>query len=361
MKNLMITMAVVAALPGFAMAQSVDNPIRDNDDNNIVDGAGVDGNFNDNDTLADADNSVLVQAPVDGNLTSLEDSLNDNKGNVAQEDLFNFDDIFDVEDDFVDGGNFNIADKLISIDDITLINLSDGISSAIDGASVAGTVMSATAVNIADVDGSINIASIGQSASAANDAADTAVSIAAGAGTLSYESASAAIDGGLGAGNLFSGETPKLELTNLELAGNKASEAADLAVIAGQYTRNEVTSSAESTVATIQEFGDVASVAAGALNTATFEVSETAGETVASSAGETLTTLANATDSLTSGSGLLVSADALNSALINGSITAELDGGDVTFTSISSVAAGALNTVTVEADLVGRVSNQIQY
>ena len=325
MKNTVALIALMAALPSLAAAQENNGNIRDND------------------------GSVIIDDDNDGTVIVFDD--------IADDDLV---DDLDIDDSQI---NVNLGDQLlVNVDDISVnfTEINAGLSGALNLEEIANTVLSATAVNSADIDGSINIASIGQSASAASDAADTAVSIAAGAGKLSYESASAAIDGSLGAGTLFSGDAPKLELKDLDLAGNTASEAADLAVIAGQYARSEVTSSAESTVATIQEFGDVGSVAAGALNTATFDVSETAGETVSSSAGETLTTLADATDSLASGSGLFVSADALNSALINGSITANLDGGDVKFTSISSVAAGALNTVTVDAELVGRVGDQIK-
>jgi hypothetical protein len=181
--------------------------------------------------------------------------------------------------------------------------------------------LSATAVNTAFVDGSINIASIGESTS---DLADTT---------------NDAFDAGLGEGAFYSSDDLVMELVDLTLDTSAASTAS------------------ESTTASLQIFGDVSSVAAGALNTATFKVSETAGTTMASSAGETLTTLASASDEIASGSGLLVTGDALNTALIDGSITADLNGGNITFTSIGSVAAGALNTVTVDAGIVGRVTS----
>lgn len=325
MKNTVALIALMAALPSLAAAQENTGNIRDND------------------------GSVIIDDDNDGTVIVFDD--------IADDDLV---DDLDIDDSQI---NVNLGDQLlVNVDDISanFTEVNAGLSGALNLEEIANTVLSATATNTADIDGSINIVSIGQSASAANEAGETAVSIAAGAGKLSYESASAAIDGSLGGGALLDGEDPKFELTDLDLAGNKASEAADLAVIAGQYARSEVTSAASEAVATAQDFGDVASVAAGALNTATFNVSETAGTTVASSAGNTLTTMAEATDELSSGSGLLASADALNSALINGSITANLTGGDVTFASISSVAAGALNTVTVDAELVGRVGDQIK-
>jgi hypothetical protein len=228
--------------------------------------------------------------------------------------LNDFDDFIDIE--FEEDANlrFNFDDINIAFTEINT-----GISG--DFSNVANTVLSATAVNTAFVDGSINIASIGESTS---DLAETT---------------NDAFDAGLGEGAFYSSDDLVMELVDLTLDTSAASTAS------------------ESTTASLQIFGDVSSVAAGALNTATFKVSETAGTTMASSAGETLTTLASASDEIASGSGLLVTGDALNTALIDGSITADLNGGNITFTSIGSVAAGALNTVTVDAGIVGRVTS----
>lgn len=366
MKNSIALIALIAALPGFAMAQEAE--IIDNDNNVVIQDGGVSGDFITRDILEDSDNSVLVQDDVDGDVNSLEDSLNDNDDNdnnvFVQDDVegdlnnLDFDDVFDVSDDFIEEGNFNIAENLLSIDDITQINT--GISDALSVATIANTVLSATAINIADIDGSINITSIGQSTSDASEAANEATNIAFDAATSASSASNSAFEGGLDVGASFAeGAAPSLELEGLSLAGNAAEEAADAASIAGSYATSEASEAASSATATVQSFGEVASVAAGALNTATFTVAETAGTTLASSAGETLTTLAEASDSLASGSGLVVTGDALNTALINGSITADLNGGDLTFTSISSVAAGALNTVTVDATLVGRVGGAL--
>lgn len=228
--------------------------------------------------------------------------------------LNDFDDFIDIE--FEDEANLDF-----DFDDINIAftEINTGISG--DFSNVANTVLSATAVNTAFVDGSINIASIGESTS---DLADTT---------------NDAFDAGLGEGAFYSSDDLVMELEDLTIGTSAASTAS------------------ESTTASLQIFGDVSSVAAGALNTATFKVSETAGTTMASSAGETLTTLASASDEIASGSGLLVTGDALNTALIDGSITADLNGGNITFTSIGSVAAGALNTVTVDAGIVGRVTS----
>jgi hypothetical protein len=224
-------------------------------------------------------------------------------------------------DDFIDIEFEDEADLDFDFDDINIAftEINTGISG--DFSDVANTVLSATAVNTAFIDGSINIASIGESTS---DLAETT---------------NDAFDAGLGEGAFYSSDDLVMELEDLTIGTSAASTAS------------------ESTTASLQIFGDVSSVAAGALNTATFTVSETAGTTMASSAGETLTTLASASDEIASGSGLLVTSDALNTALIDGSITANLDGGNITFTSIGSVAAGALNTVTVDAGIVGRVTS----
>ena len=333
MKNSIAMIALIAAMPGFALAQT----LEDNDNNIIIQDGGVDGDF---EQFDDNDNSVFVQDDVDGDIINLD-----------------FDDVFDVDDDFIDDGNFNIAENLISIDDISaeFTQINSGLSSALSVESIANTVLSATAVNSADIDGSINIASIGQSTSDLSNTANGAVDIAFNAAEEASSASNSAFDGGLEVGAAFIASAPALELEGLTLVGSAAQDAADSASIAGSYATETASTAAESTTATVQAFGDVASVAAGALNTATFTVSETAGTTLASSAGETLTTLANASDEIASGSGLIVTGDALNTAMINGSITADLNGGDVDFTSISSVAAGALNTVTVDAGVVGRV------
>jgi hypothetical protein len=226
--------------------------------------------------------------------------------------LNDFDDFIDIEFD-------DDADLDIDIDDINIAftEINTGISG--DFSDIANTVLSATAVNTAFIDGSINIASIGESTS----------SLA--------ETTNDTFNGGLGEGAFYSSSDLVMELEDLTMDNSAA------------------TTINESTAATLQSFGNVSSVAAGALNTATFTVSETAGTTVASSAGETLTTLASASDEIASGSGLLVTGDALNTALIDGSITVDLDGGNIAFDSIGSVAAGALNTVIVDAGVVGRV------
>lgn len=329
MKNSIAMIALIAAMPGFALAQTLEN-----NDNNII---GVKGDL---EQFDDNDNSVFVQDDVDGDIINLD-----------------FDDVFDVDDDFIDDGNFNIAENLISIDDISLefTQINSGLSSALSVESIANTVLSATAVNTADIDGSINIASIGQSTSNLSNTANGSLDIAFNAAQDVSSTSNSTFDGGLEVGAAFIASAPALELEGLTLIGSASQDATDSASIGGSYATDTVSTAAESTTATVQAFGDVASVAAGALNTATFTVSETAGTTLASSAGETLTTLANASDEIASGSGLIVTGDAFNTALINGSITADLNGGDVDFTSIKSVAAGALNTVTVDAGVVGRV------
>ena len=292
--------------------------------------------------------ALLASLPVASMAQSVGDIKFDDRGT-----LNNFDDILDLDIDDTDF-DLNIARNLISVDDISvsLTEINTGLSDVLSVATIANTVLSATATNTADIDGSINIASIGQSTSDASEAANEAKNIAFDAATNASSASNSAFDGGLDAGSLFA--ESDLELEGLSLAGNSAEEAADAASIAGSYATSAASEAASSATATVQSFGEVASVAAGALNTATFTVAETAGTTLASSAGETLTTLANASDELASGSGLVVTGDALNTALINGSITANLTGGDVDFTSISSVAAGALNTVTVDASVVGR-------
>lgn len=117
--------------------------------------------------------------------------------------------------------------------------------------------------------------------------------------------------------------------------------------VAFASTTNEIT----------QEFGDVSSVAAGAISDSTLELDQTgatATSAVNNSAGGS-SFIADASD--VTGEAFGVMQGALNTANIDGSINMETVNANVVADSVGSVAAGAINTGSITATFVGGSSS----
>ena len=245
----------------------------------------------------------------------------------------------DIKLNFVDKIRLDDDNVVAAGDIIQIFNDFDlGLDLSTDFDNIAGTVMTATAVNTAEIDGSIDLTSVGLSSST------TSSESAASSDNDAGESGSTDLSGSL-TGVIYGAD---FNLT--EGVFGSTSSAFENGI------SNEEMSESVVNVASVQNFGDISSVAAGALNTANFDLKETAGTLMGSSNGTTASTTADAEDNTATGSGLLAVGTSMNSAFIDGSITANLDGGDVVFASVSSVAAGALNTVTLNAEVVGNVA-----
>ena len=290
----------------------------------------------------------------------------------AQDATTDLDDVFDEEiididfqEEIVDDINgddndidVDITSRVVNNTDIitNTFDISTGIAADLSEV-VAGTVLSATATNVAAIDGSVVLDAIGQSGSTTSSDLADSTSNAASEASSSATSATAGVSGSADSIEIYDlGGATGLQLDALfdTPALSNASESASNAASSASAKTSEAAA------ATTQSFGDVATVAAGALNTADFTVAEAAGSTGATAAGSTATTVSESTEDLMTGSGLLAMGDAMNTATINGSVSARLEGGDVVFNSINTVAAGALNTVTVDASVVGQTVPRIR-
>ena len=117
------------------------------------------------------------------------------------------------------------------------------------------------------------------------------------------------------------------------------------------------------TAAATQSIGDVASLAAGAVNDGTFDVTEMGSVMDSSSSSSTSQTMAEAMANTSFGSGVGIVSAAINDAdnegnpgslaSINGTITIAMGAGNIDVGSVDSVAAGAINTTGVTAVFFG--------
>lgn len=182
-----------------------------------------------------------------------------------------------------------------------------------------GSPFAGIAVNLGDIDSSITI-----------DAGDLA------GGELSFSDLDVLIDAGTSSSEGSSTEGGAEQLSTLD------------AVIEASTTEVEVKVNASTNV-----FGDVSTVAAGAINTYTADLTET-GATVASSAdAATTSTSAAAEFASTTGEGVGAMTLSANLADINAAIDVNLGSGNNSFTSIGTVGAGAINTSNITAVFVG--------
>jgi hypothetical protein len=222
------------------------------------------------------------------------------------------------------------------------------------------------AVNIADIDGSININSTGQGTAtgASNIAGDTSTTTTfdnslAATGFVQTNQASSAVGG-------ISIQTDN-PLTDCDVVGGGVGTTAlecNTSLASLNITDLETTTTTEAVAgatsatqeATTQNFGAVAALAAGAVNSTTMNLTEEGGAIETGSAANTSNTAASASFSLLSGAGMTGIAYAGNEGFIDGSATILLNGGNIGFTSIGATALGAANTADITATVVGQVA-----
>ncbi|WP_284266346.1 hypothetical protein [Roseicyclus amphidinii] len=105
--------------------------------------------------------------------------------------------------------------------------------------------------------------------------------------------------------------------------------------------------------ATDLNFGDLSTLAAGAVNDTTTDLTEEAGSIVASSGGFTTSTESNASFEALSGAGTIVLSGATNFATIDGGVQVITGGGNMDGGAISTTAAGAISTADITATFFG--------
>lgn len=103
---------------------------------------------------------------------------------------------------------------------------------------------------------------------------------------------------------------------------------------------------------TTATFGNIATVAAGAISDTTTDLDQAASEVASHASASTSNTASAASDIASAGSAIGVSTGAFNSGLINGSVLVSVAAGNTAFGGISTTAAGAINTADLTAKFV---------
>jgi len=227
------------------------------------------------------------------------------------------------------------------------------------------------AVNTANIDGRIDINSTGQGGA-------TAASNAAGDTSTTTTTDNSITVGGINFGNegAASGAPGSIVSIQSQLAGGLIDcdvvagggtaaagvcdfgiEEINLADTSTTTTTGAVSGATNATqAATNQNFGAVAALAAGAVNSTTMNLTEEGGAIQTASGASTSNTAAEASFSLLSGAGMTGIAYAGNEGAIFGSATIVLAGGNIDFDSISTTALGSANTANITATVVGTVA-----
>ncbi len=117
--------------------------------------------------------------------------------------------------------------------------------------------------------------------------------------------------------------------------------------VTGNFTTLE-----DTMAATTATFGDMATTAAGALSNTTTNLTEAAAVFDSSADAATSNTSSMAADMTEVGGGIGVSTGAFNSGLIDGGISVSVDAGNTAIGSLSTTAAGAINTADITAAFV---------
>jgi hypothetical protein len=201
-------------------------------------------------------------------------------------------------------------------------NMVDQILGTVDGVNTDAAFLS-SAVNIEEVTGSIDISS-----SASNTPGSSIVE----------------------------GESLEITIDNLSATSLEPGGILGLGInsIDGSGSFTDTTGGTTDTFAAVtQSFGDLTTVAAGAINDGTANLTETAAdasvnaEAISSSTSTSIESLNN------TGSTIGSANVALNTALIDGSVVANMTDTSATVGAISTTAAGAINTSDVTATFIG--------
>jgi hypothetical protein len=194
-------------------------------------------------------------------------------------------------------------------------------------------------VNLAAINGSIDI-----TAGSDNTPGDTASDSSTSSTSSIDETVSNAID-----------NSTLLETSDATGSTSDAVNAIDNSVTNAitNTTDSTTEASSEAFAAVTQNFGDVSSVAAGAINDSTATITETGSLASVDINTNAINTAFSGVASNTTGGGIGSVSTAVNLGGIDGSISMALTNANVGATSIGSVAAGSINTSDITATFVG--------
>ncbi|MCH8466170.1 MAG: hypothetical protein LAT78_06325 [Roseinatronobacter sp.] len=214
-------------------------------------------------------------------------------------------------------------------------------NSAVTQIQNASVQINSIATNVAEIDGSINLEVGGENGlTTASNAANEASEAGNTAGNIAFDFA-VAIDNSTTVESIEVGQVIE-ETTTDTLAANGAFAAATSSATASSSAASEAASSALE--GSVFVFGDISALGLGVTNTTDVAYLSNLAGTVSSAANTSNT--AASFDSFNA-DGLGVNALATNTASINGSITGSFTGGSATVGSLSTVAAGAINTARI--------------
>ena len=214
------------------------------------------------------------------------------------------------------------------------------------------------ALNFSAVDGSVNIA-VGGANGGTTAGTDNTVTITAAA---TDNSISGAVTDASGAGSTALGGTSDIDALPIGFSAGGTDGGAyefafgaslDVTDTVGELSESVDTSSDTMTEATTATVGDISATALGAVLSGDIDIDETAGAISATSGSTAGSTSADAAFGSDIGSGVGVISVAANLALIDGSVTASVTNGNTNFGSISTTAAGAINSSGITAAIVG--------
>ncbi len=218
--------------------------------------------------------------------------------------------------------------------------------------------------NLQDINGSVNIASVGSAGGSVSDIRNNIVdedhSVIIGELSAGGTSEATSVFGGgataaaigVTAGGILNCDVG--DTTGDDTAENSCNIAASgINLVDTLSTDMTVTDITVNGGLTLQSFGDVASTAIGAMSDATQNITETGATAMSSAAANTSNTASEAEFAAATGSGVSSLTFAINDGDINGSTVVNLSGGSIDFASIKATAVGSLNTSDVTAIFVG--------
>ena len=223
------------------------------------------------------------------------------------------------------------------------------------------------AINLAAIEGGVNITVTGANGGATstvtdNSTIDTDVvtnaidnsSIDTQSGTGSWASAGVGSSSNLTATIIgVTGSSDGTGSGDISYDWSESQTAIDNTVTDTTLTTIATSDAATSSDQTSFDIGDVTTAALGAVNSGDIDLTETAGTVDTASLASTSTTSASADYASAIGSGNSALSLALNLADIDGAVTATINGGSGSLGNVSTTAAGAINSGSIIANVVG--------
>jgi hypothetical protein len=224
------------------------------------------------------------------------------------------------------------------------------------------------AINLAAIDGGVNISVTGANGGTTSTITDGS-SIANNVVTNATDNSSLDIQSGTGSwASAGVGSSSDLDASAVVgvIGGSDGTGSGDISFdwsqsqtnIDNTITDTTLTTTATSDAATSSDqttfdIGDVTTAALGAVNSGDIDMTEAAGTVDTASLASTSTTSASADYASAIGSGNSAMSMALNLADIDGAVTATINGGSGSLGNVSTTAAGAINSGSIIANVVG--------